>query len=615
MSDMIRLLPESVANQIAAGEVVQRPASAVKELLENSVDAGATSVQLIIKEAGKNLIQVIDNGSGMSERDARMCFERHATSKIESANDLLSIRTLGFRGEALASIASIAQVEIKTKRQEDEIGTSLTIDGSEFKTQLPAGCPDGTSIAVRNLFFNVPARRNFLKSNTLELKYIIDEFFRVALVSPGIAFTFYNNDKLLYQLPPSNLKQRVVGLFGNAFNQRLIPVSSETAVVNISGFLGKPEYAKKTRGEQYFFANGRFIKSAYLHHAVESAFQELIPKDAYPTYFLYLDLDPKTIDVNIHPTKTEINFLEAKSIYAILHSAVRQAIGKFSISPTLDFEREPSLDLPPHREGQAIRVPTITVDPNYNPFEKKTMPQAEIPLSQRERSNQENWQKIYDPLKNFPQHEREKAISPNDIFPEAEEALQRAGHHGMIQIQNRYIVSHLLTGIVIVDQQNAHERVLYEKFVADMQKEHDQVPLQKLLVPHTVTLNHADFELLKDHLTEIHELGFEVSEFGKNAFLVSAVPVDCRNENITELFEKMAEALKEEVFGKNDPAVSPIALTVAKKAAVKRGTRLQPEEMASLLENLFACKVPDVTMDGKPTMVRLSFGDLQKSFK
>ena len=382
MPDLIRLLPDAVANQIAAGEVVQRPASAVKELLENAVDAGATSIKLLIKDAGKALIQVIDNGSGMSERDARMCFERHATSKIETANDLLTIHTLGFRGEALASIASIAQVEIRTKRNEDELGTCVQIDGSDVKNQYPVTAPDGTSIAVKNLFFNVPARRNFLKSNTLELKYIIEEFFRVALVTPQIAFYFYNNDKILHQVTASTLKQRIVELFGNHYNPRLIPVEQESSIVNIKGFIGKPEFAKKKRGEQYFFTNGRFIKSPYLNHAIENAFRELIPNDAYPTYFIYLTIDPKTIDVNIHPTKTEINFQDVKNIFAILQSSIRQSIGKFNITPSLDFEQEQGMVIPPLPPGAQVKQPTINVNPDYNPFEKKVQPQIDLFLFQ-----------------------------------------------------------------------------------------------------------------------------------------------------------------------------------------------------------------------------------------
>jgi DNA mismatch repair protein MutL len=614
MSDLIRLLPDSVANQIAAGEVIQRPASAVKELLENAVDAGATSVKLIIKEAGKTLIQVIDNGCGMSETDARMCFERHATSKIQTANDLLAIRTLGFRGEALASIASIAQVEIKTRRTEDEIGTFLQIDGSEFKMQLPDTCPAGTSISVKNLFFNVPARRNFLKSNALELKYIIEEFFRVALVNHDIGFTFYNNDKILFQIPASNLKQRLVSLFGSNYNQRLVPVELESAIVNISGFIGKPEFAKKTRGEQYFFTNGRFIKSAYLHHAVENAFQELVPKDAFPGYFLYLEIDPKNIDINIHPTKTEINFQDSKSIYAILLSAVRQAIGKFNMTPSLDFEREPSMDPPLLSKDQVIRQPTITINPDYNPFEKAVKPQGEIPFSQRERSNQENWQKLYDPLRNFPSSEgpQERPASQHILKDLDGEAVNKP-YQGTFQAQNRFIITHILNGIVIIDQQNAHERVLYEKFTGT--DPGHAVDSQKLLIPQTISLSHSDAELYSEYQHEFEELGFEITVFGKNSFLVSAAPSGCQDTSLPDVIERMLEILKDNPEDLKTKSHSQLAISLAKSLSVKRGVKLQQEEIFSLVESLFTCKVPEMTMDGKPTMVKVSYEELQKTFR
>jgi DNA mismatch repair protein MutL len=487
VSDLIHLLPDAVANQIAAGEVVQRPASAVKELLENAVDAGATSVKLLIKDAGKALIQVIDNGSGMSERDARMCFERHATSKIEKADDLLSIHTLGFRGEALASIASIAQVEIRTKRIEDEVGTSVQIDGSEVRGQVPVSTPDGTSIAVKNLFFNVPARRNFLKSNTLELKYVIEEFFRVALVNPNVGFTFYNNDKILHQVSPSNLKQRIVELFGNHYNPRLVPVEQESSIVNIKGYIGKPEFARKTRGEQYFFTNGRFIRNPYLHHAIENAFRELIPSDSFPTYFIYLTVDPGTIDVNIHPTKTEINFQDIKNIYAILHSAVRQSIGKFNITPSLDFEQEQGIVIPPLPPDAVVKQPTISVNPDYNPFEKKTRSQFDLPLTSRERGNTENWQRLYDPLKEarFPSAEStqpEPGIQHTFANWDKEETTQNI--RSSFQIHNRFIVTSTSQGVLIIDQQNAHERILFEKFLAAI--ESGATTAQQQLLPVTI---------------------------------------------------------------------------------------------------------------------------------
>jgi DNA mismatch repair protein MutL len=603
-----------VANQIAAGEVVQRPASAVKELLENAVDSGASAIKLIIKDAGKTLVQVIDNGCGMSERDARMCFERHATSKIQTANDLLTIHTLGFRGEALASIASIAQVELKTKRTEDEIGTCILVEGSEFKGQTPVSCTNGVSISVKNLFFNVPARRNFLKSNTLELKYIIEEFFRVALIYQNIGFTFYNQDKILFQVPPSNLKQRIVALFGAPFNQRLVPVSLESAIVNISGFIGKPEFARKSRGEQYFFANGRYIKNPYLHHAIENAFQELIPKDSFPSYFLHLTVDPGTIDVNIHPTKTEINFQDARSIYAIIHSAVRQSIGKFNVTPSLDFEPEPSLDIPQPPKDYQVRPPTITINPDYNPFEKQVRPQTEIPLSPRDRSNQENWKQLYDPLKDlqFPGRQ-EPGVPSQHSMQGIEQEVQKSSPPRATQVQNRFILTSTRSGFVIIDQQNAHERILYERLLETT--EGTRVTSQRLLMPQTLNLSPGDTQVVNEYHKVFAEIGFEITGFGKNSFLVNAVPAECASRNITELFEKTLEMLREHPEDAKSKDRTGLTRSLAKTLAIRRGTKLQQEEMDSIVESLFACKIPDVTVDGRPTMFRLSYEELMKVFK
>jgi len=610
------LLPDSVANQIAAGEVVQRPASAVKELLENAVDAGATQIKLIIKDAGKTLIQVIDNGCGLSERDARMCFERHATSKIQTANDLMAIHTLGFRGEALASIASIAQVELRTKRVDDEVGTSIIIEGSEFKSQTPVSTPDGTSISVKNLFFNVPARRNFLKSNTLELKYIIEEFLRVALVNTEVAFTLYNHDRILHQAPASNLKQRLVALLGNAYNQRLIPVSQETGIVNIHGFIGKPEFSKKTRGEQYFFANGRFIKNPYLHHAIENAFQQLIPKDSFPTYFIYLTVDPKNIDVNIHPTKTEVNFQDIKSIYAILHSSVRQSIGKFNISPSLDFEVEPSMEITPLPKDAEVNQPVIKVDPEYNPFEKKVRPQFEIQMPPRVKAYEEQWKPLYDPLKDvhFKQEVPEQEIQANQqsIAGWNQEDLKSKSIRPF-QVQNRYIISSTQSGIVIIDPQKASERIIYERLLTSF--ENNQVSMQNQLHPQTILLSPEDFEMTMELIDDFAKAGFGIRDFGKNTILVEAVPADCQETNITDLFESILEELKTGTDEGKTKHYVRVARSMAKSMAFYRKTRLQPEEMEGIIEQLFACKVPDLTPGGNPTMIFTSFEDLNKKFK
>lgn len=594
MADLIRLLPDSVANQIAAGEVVQRPASAVKELLENTVDSGANSVKLIIREAGKTLIQVVDNGCGMSERDARMCFERHATSKIQTADDLTTIRTLGFRGEALASISSISQVELITKRFEDEIGTNVQVEGSEFISQSPVGCANGTSVSVKNLFYNVPARRNFLKSNTLELKYIIEEFFRIALANSAINFSFYNNEKILFQVSSSNLKQRIVNLFGSPFNQRLIPIEQNSALINVSGFLGKPEYAKKTRGEQYFFTNGRFMKNPYLHHAVENAFQRLIPTDAFPTYFIFLELDPKSIDVNIHPTKTEINFQEIKSIYAILNAAIKQTIGKFNISPTLDFEPEQSINIPPLPENYPVKQPTITVDPDFNPFEKKSKPQTQISFSRPSSAQSNEWQKFFVP-------------EPSVVN------LPEPNSKTCFQVRNSFIVTSMKTGVMVIDQQHAHERILFERLLnKSTEQSHGS---QKLLMPQTIKLAPDDALLLKEWLNYFHIIGFDLAEFGKDSFVVHATPSSLNISNLNEIIESVLESIK-----KSPPDITMkydqiLAKSFAKKLAVKRGKKLELEEMVSIRENLFSCLVPDISPEGKPTFILLSFDELTKRLK
>jgi DNA mismatch repair protein MutL len=594
MSDLIRLLPDSVANQIAAGEVVQRPASAAKELLENTIDSGATDVKLIIREAGKSLIQVVDNGCGMSERDARMCFERHATSKIQSADDLMAIRTLGFRGEALASIASVAQVELKTKREGDETGSCVQIEGTEFISQFPVSSPAGTSIAVKNLFYNVPARRNFLKSNTLELKYLIEEFFRISLANPSVAFTLYNQDKILFQLPASNLKQRIVNLFGTPYNQRLIPVEQTTALISISGFIGKPEYAKKTRGEQYFFTNGRFMKSPYLHHAIENAFRELVPDDAFPSYFIFFEIDPKSIDVNIHPTKTEINFQEIKSIYAILHAAIKQTIGRFSISPTLDFEAEQGIIIPPMPENHPVRSPSITVNPDFNPVEKRSAPQTRIDISHRERPDTQALHSFFEPV----------------IHPEEVPAVKMKA---CFQLENSYIITHSGSGLVIIDQQQAHQRIIYEK-ILDARTESGNLS-QKLLIPETVTLSPDDALLMSGWLDQFRELGFDIAGFGKDAYVVHAIPSTLTGIPVQETLESALETLKSSAPEPTAKKDHLLARSIAVRTAVRAGKRLEKEEMEAICEQLFACRFPEISPEGKPTMMIVPMDEINKKLK
>jgi len=611
MGDIIQLLPESVANQIAAGEVVQRPASAVKELLENAVDAGATEIRLIIREAGKALIQVIDNGCGMSERDARLCFERHATSKIRTTNDLLAIRTFGFRGEALASIASVAQVDLKSRRMDDELGSAIQIEGTQLISNQAVNCPPGTSVSVKNLFFNVPARRNFLKSNTQEFKYIMDELYRVALAQPDIQFFVYNQDKLLHQLPSGSLKQRIVSLFGAAYNQRLLPVEQTSTLVNITGYIGKPEAARKTRGEQYLFVNGRYIKSSYLNHAVDQAYQNLIPNDAYPTYFLYLELDPRIIDVNIHPTKTEVNFQDARSIYAILTVSVKQSIGKFTLTPTLDFDQEPSMNLPPLPPDHPIKPPTIKIDPEYNPFEKKQLSQLEF--SYRKPSGDSSWEKLYDPLRNFhPVDENPAVFSQTDALA-AEYTAEQASLGKVHQIEPGYLITGTSQGIVVIDQRHAHERILYEQFLIN--RDDKAASSQKLLLPQMIQLSPGDAEFLKELQSLLEQSGFEISEFGLNEFVVQATPPGIEPSQLQGLIESFIERYKSETDGFKTQGDRELAKALASKLAIKADDLLQPKEAEALVNQLFNCETPDFSPDGKPTMVLLGYPELAKKFK
>ncbi|MFH1119737.1 MAG: DNA mismatch repair endonuclease MutL [Bacteroidota bacterium] len=608
MSDIIRLLPDSVANQIAAGEVIQRPGSAVKELLENAIDAGGDNIELIIKDSGKTLIQIIDNGCGMSPTDARMSFERHATSKIKTADDLFHIRTFGFRGEALASIAAIAQVEMKTRRIEDELGVQLMIEGSSVKSQQPCACPPGTSIQVKNLFFNVPARRNFLKSDPAELRHIIEEFQRVVLVNPGIAFSFINNGKLLFQLPKSGLKQRIANAMGTVNFEKLIAVNQETSVVKVSGFIGKPENARKTKGEQYFFANNRYIRHPYLNHAVEEAFHDLIPAGYYPSYFLFLEVDPAQIDINIHPTKTEVNFQDHQTIYAILRSAVKASIGKYSLSSTLDFEAEQSFNFNFPKDKQVIS-PGIQINPEFNPFVKNPQPELHLSSGISKSKDINQWEKIYEGLRHsgsIPEPAGQTRIIGADFGNEVQ------GEKGFIQLQNRYIITKVKSGLMVIDQQAAHERVLFERYLDRIEQKRGLA--QQQLFPQTVKLSAPDTELVNELIAEISLLGFIIEPFGPNTFIINGTPADLHDENIQELIENVLENYKKNQLGLKLDRKSNLARSMAKNLAVKPGKALMPEEMQSLLDDLFACRVPNLSPSGKVITVILSIDEIDKRF-
>jgi len=609
MSDIIHLLPDAVANQIAAGEVVQRPASAVKELLENAIDSGATSIQLIIKDAGRTSLQIIDNGCGMSVTDARMSFERHATSKIKDANDLFSIHTLGFRGEALASIASVSQVELKTRRFEDELGTILFIEGAQFKSQEPCACESGTSITVKNLFFNIPARRNFLKSNTIEFSKIMDEFNRASLIYPGIAFSLFNNGKPVFQLPISSLKQRIVNLFGSLYNERLLPVEQESGLVNITGFIVKPEFSRKTKGEQFLFVNKRFIKHAYFNHAIDDAFQELMSDGSFPGYFLNFEVDPANIDVNIHPTKTEVNFLDSKYIYSILKSTIRQSIGKFTLSPKLDFENDSPFDIPHFPNNKPVVEPTITLKPDYNPFNPSVQQTPDLtnrfsgrlPYSYVTELNDEQIIKL------------DSVDSQQMIETETESEIVQFDINNFFQLHNRYIVTPVKSGLMIIDQQLAHERILFERLM-DTIENHRGVS-QQLLFPTEVNFLPSDAELIHELKGELYLLGFDLTDIGNHRFKIEGIPAELPNEDPVQLIEGILESFKSNMLDFRSDRRSGLIRAMARNMAIRPGKKLQIEEMQVLIDELFACSLPDKSPSGRPTLSIISIGELSELFK
>ncbi|MEO6882774.1 MAG: DNA mismatch repair endonuclease MutL [Bacteroidia bacterium] len=608
MPDIIQLLPDSVANQIAAGEVIQRPASVVKELLENAVDAGSSAIKLIVKDAGKTLIQIIDNGCGMSETDARMSFERHATSKIRKADDLFALRTKGFRGEALASIGAIAHVELKTKKTEDQTGVSILMEGSEIKKQESCACTDGTSFSVKNLFYNVPARRNFLKTDAVEIRHIIDEFERVALVHPEIYFSFHHNNTEIFNLEKGTFIQRIVAVFGNNYKQRLVAVDEETNYVKIKGYISKPENAKKTRGEQFFFINKRFIKSPYLNHAIQAAYQKLIPTGTFPSYFIMLELDPKTIDINIHPTKTEIKFEDERAVYSILLSVVRQSLGKNNLTPSIDFEQETSFNLLPIPKDKIVIAPEIKVNKQFNPFKTEiSYPRNETPL---ERSNKNNWGKLYEnhlvvEQKNVP----EKNIFSNEKTDHRLESDKQI----LGQLHGKYILVSDESGLFIIDQQAAHERVLYEYYLENSQKK--ILKTQQQLFPQTVQFSVGDFELLKSLQEEMKAMGFDIREFGKNTFIVQGLPTEGITSDCKNFMEELLEQYKHASSELKSDKTENLARAMAKNTAIKSGKILREEEMRGLIDNLFICKTPAFSPSGKPVMMNWSMEELDKKFK
>ena len=604
MPDIIQLLPDNIANQIAAGEVIQRPASAVKELLENAVDAGATEINLIVNDAGKALIQVIDNGKGMSETDARMAFERHATSKIKNIEDLFKIKTMGFRGEALASIAAVAQVELKSKRPEDETGVFIEIENSQVIKQEPIAMQTGTSIAMKNLFFNVPARRNFLKSNAAELRHIVDEFIRVAMSFPDIFFSFTSNGQEVFHLEKGSMKQRIVQILGNSYASKLVPVQEQTDYMNIYGFVGKPETAKKTRGDQYFFVNNRFIKSAYLNHAVMNAFNEMIAKDSFPMYTLFIDLDPSQLDINVHPTKQEIKFEDEKIVYAFVQSAIKHALAQFSISPTLDFELDASIQSldavsKPFTEEKKSSASSSSL---YNTFTKKN--QSHFIES---KSELKHWRDFYE--KDQPQPD---SFKPQTEAPALITQNTKPETQNLLQLHNSFIVAQTNRGYYLVHQQNAHERILYERFALAV--EGKPIATQQSLFPATIELHAADAVLLKELLPDMNHLGYQLEPFGNNTFVIQGTPADISQGNEKTAIEKMLEQYKhfsnDLKYSKREKLLRSLAL----QQAVKAGVSLTEKEMKVLIEDLFNCAVPNSTANGKPTYMEFKKDGLDKIF-
>jgi len=609
MSDIIQLLPDHVANQIAAGEVVQRPASIVKELLENAIDAGATEIKLLIKDAGKTLVQVIDNGKGMSTTDARLAFERHATSKIRTAEDLFSLNTKGFRGEALASIAAIAHVELKTKQTDQELGTLLKIEGNSIQHQDVIATPTGTSIAVKNLFFNIPARRNFLKSNSVEMRHIMDEFNRVALTHPSVIFDFYNNDSETLNLNNSNLRQRIVAIFGKKINEKLVPIEESTDIIKITGFISKPEFAKKKRGEQFFFVNNRFIKNGYLHHAVINAFTELLPSGYHPSYFLYLIVPPNTIDINIHPTKTEIKFDNEQALYAILRSTVKHSLGQYNVAPVLDFNRDATMDVPYHFKNKtSVSTPQIQVNPDFNPFEQDNKASS----TNYNKLKVAPWESLYVDTevdkKDLHNIEVDAQIVNRELFDNSDYEIKSKTH----QVHHKYILSVIKSGVVFINQNLAHQRILYEELLRKMTI--DDITSQQLLFPLELVFNLFDIGLCKEIQSDLESIGFQFSSITDDTIILNGIPSSVDQNKLQGLFEELFEAIKNEIPESSFSQLDTIAKSLAKSLAIKNGQKLSTMEQEQLLAQLFSCKEPNLSPFGKKTYITLSSEEIQLKF-
>jgi DNA mismatch repair protein MutL len=612
MSGIIQLLPDHVANQIAAGEVVQRPASVVKELIENAVDAKATEIKLIVKDAGKTLIQVIDNGLGMNVTDARLCFERHATSKIRHAEDLFALHTKGFRGEALASIAAVAHVELKTKKEQEELGIHIIIEGSKLITQEVAVLPKGTSFLVKNLFFNIPARRNFLKSDNIELKHVIDEFERVALAHPNISFTMISNGSEVFNLPSSNYRQRIVNIFGGKTNEKLVPVTEETEILKISGFVGKPEFAKKNRTEQFFLVNNRFIRSPFLHHAIMNAYDGLLRDNNQPSYFLFLEVPPHTIDINIHPTKTEVKFDDEQALYAILRATVKHSLGMFNVAPILDFERDANLDVPYDYKDKTLGTPSIQVDRSFNPFEPETNKYSGSTSYEKSKSAQPHWESLYTNLK---QDANEVSVDPFETDLVASKLFDDKSTESqtlIYQFNRKYIINSIKSGLLVIHQNRAHQRILYEQFLTNITV--NQASSQQLLFPLEIKFSRDEMMYLKEIQPNLEGIGFAFEKMGMDAVIILGLPAQISDTNVTEILHDLIYNLQENLPEDSFSLSDSISKFMAKSVAIKSGKHLNTIELENIVNGLFACKEPNVSPFQKPIFITLTTEDLDKRF-
>ena len=617
MSDVIRLLPDSVANQIAAGEVIQRPASIVKELVENAIDAEASNIYVLVTDAGKTCIQVIDDGKGMSETDARLSFERHATSKIREASDLFALRTMGFRGEALASIAAVAQVELKTRPASEEVGTKIVIAGSKFESQEVVSCPKGSNFSVKNLFFNIPARRKFLKANSTELSNILAEFERIALVNPDVSLSLYSNDAEVFNLPASSLRQRILSVFGKKLNQQLLTVDVDTTMIKVSGFVAKPETSRKKGMHQYFFVNGRYMRHPYFHKAVMDAYEQLIPAGDQITYFLYFEVDPANIDVNIHPTKTEIKFENEQAIWQILAAAVKESLGKFSAVPSIDFDTADMPDIPAFEQAAPVESPKVHYNSDYNPF--KSSASYSRPSV--------NWENLYgglqkadthiepDTTDHFSDFVRTESAETGSVFSSAfnntDHAVEKANQH--LQIKGRYILTSVKSGLMIIDQHRAHVRILFDRYITQITNRQGEG--QRVLFPEIIQLPASEVVVLEGIMDDLSAVGFELTNLGGGSFAVNSIPSGVEGLDPVQLVRNMVHTAMEKGNDVKEEIQNVLALTLAKAAAIVYGQVLTPDEITGLVDNLFACETPNYTPDGSVVISTIKDDDINKLFK